>query len=75
MSALFSHVSCELLVTTACNLRCSYCIERELPVLPMPDDVAGRAIDLFMFLADGAQTAEIMVTFGANEEWVLPHIW
>src|ERR1035437_3128063 len=64
MSALFSHVSCELLVTTACNLRCSYCIERELPVLPMPDDVAGRAIDLFMFLADGAQTAEIMVTGG-----------
>jgi uncharacterized protein len=64
MSALFSHVSCEMLVTTACNLRCSYCIEKELQVLPMPDEVAARAIDLFMFLAHGAQTAEIIVTGG-----------
>jgi uncharacterized protein len=64
MSVHFSHVSCELLVTTACNLRCSYCIEKELPVLPMSDDVAARAIDLFLFLADGAQTAEITVTGG-----------
>jgi uncharacterized protein len=60
----FSHVSCELLVTSACNLRCSYCIEKELPVLPMSEDVAERAIDLFLFLADGAQTAEITVTGG-----------
>jgi uncharacterized protein len=64
MSTRFSHVTCELLVTTACNLRCSYCIEKELPVMPMSDDVTGRAIDLFMFLADGAKTAEIAVTGG-----------
>ncbi len=58
------HVSCELLVTNVCNLRCAYCIARDLPGPPMSSEIGRKAIDLFFSLAQGAKSIEITFTGG-----------
>ena len=64
MSVLHEHVSCELLLTNACNLRCEYCIARYLPGPPMTREIGQNALDMFVFLAVGAKSIEITFTGG-----------
>ena len=61
---LHEHVTCEMLITNACNLRCSYCIARDLPGPPMSTDIGRRAIDLTIHLAEGAKSIEFMLSGG-----------
>jgi uncharacterized protein len=63
-SLLHEHVSCELLLTTKCNLSCSYCIAKSLPLKRMTEEIAMRAADMFMYLAEGASSIEITFTGG-----------
>jgi uncharacterized protein len=64
MSALHEHVSCELLLTNSCNMRCGYCIARNLPGPPMTREIGRKALDMFVFLAQGAKSLEITFTGG-----------
>lgn len=61
---LYEHVSCELLLTNSCNLRCCYCIARDLPGPRMSKEIGLKALDLFLHLADGANSLEITFTGG-----------
>jgi uncharacterized protein len=57
-------VSCEILITNACNLRCGYCIAENLPGPAMTREVGCKALDMFTFLAEGATSLEITFTGG-----------
>jgi uncharacterized protein len=62
--AVHEHASCEVLVTNACNMSCGYCIARELPGPLMTRDTGRKAIDMFVYLAEGAKTVEFVFTGG-----------
>ena len=61
---LHDHLSCELLLTTFCNMRCVYCIARDLPASIMSAETGRKAIDMFVDLAKGASSLEITFTGG-----------
>ncbi|GAF75495.1 unnamed protein product, partial [marine sediment metagenome] len=63
-SVLHEHVSCELLLTTCCNMGCVYCIARDLPDLTMSTETGQKAIDMFINLSEGATSLEIVFTGG-----------
>jgi len=58
------HVSCEIIITNLCNLKCDYCIARDLPGPPMNAEVGRKVIDMFVYLAEGATTADFIFTGG-----------
>jgi len=62
--ALHKHLSCELLLTTFCNLECVYCIARDLPESTMSIEIGRKAIDMFVNLAQGATSLEVTFTGG-----------
>lgn len=61
---IHEHVSCELMLTSACNLACEYCIARELRPHSMEADLTRKAVDLLIFLAQGASSIEFTFTGG-----------
>ena len=62
--AAHEHVTGEFLVTSECNMACSYCIARELPKATFGIEDCRKAVDLFTWLAQGAKSAEITLTGG-----------
>lgn len=64
MAALYEEVCCELLLTSSCNMRCTYCIAREVPRGRMTREIGRRAVDLFLSLAEGAKSVEFVFTGG-----------
>jgi len=62
--ATHEHVTGEFLVTSECNMACSYCIARELPRATFGIEDCRKAVDLFTWLAQGAKSAEITLTGG-----------
>ncbi len=57
-------ITCELIVTSACNMECAYCIARELPPTAMNREVARKAVDLFLELGSGATYVDFVFTGG-----------
>lgn len=57
-------LSCELLLTTFCNMKCVYCIAGDLPGSTMSIEAGQKAIDMFVDLAQGAKYLEIIFTGG-----------
>jgi len=64
MAALHENVSCELLVTGSCNMRCDYCIAGTIAREAMKEATARRAVEMFVDLATGAKTVEFTYTGG-----------
>jgi len=62
--ALHEHLSCELLLTTFCNMECVYCIAGDLPHSTMSIEAGRKAIDMFIDLARGATSLEVIFTGG-----------
>lgn len=62
--ALQEHLSCELLLTTLCNMGCVYCIAGDLPDSTMSIEAGRKAIDMFVDLAQGATSLEVIFTGG-----------
>jgi len=58
------HLTAELLLTSNCNMECSYCIAKDLPRATMSIEDGQQAIDFFIRLAKGASSAEITLTGG-----------
>lgn len=63
-TVLHEHLSCELILTTFCNMRCAYCVARHLPDSTMSVETGRRAIDMFVDLAQGASSLEVTFTGG-----------
>lgn len=63
-SSVHDHLSAELLLTSDCNMACSYCIARWLPKGTLSIEDGRKAIDLFIWLAEGASFVEITFTGG-----------
>lgn len=61
----YEHVTCELLITSRCNMACSYCIAKNLPSGTMSIEVGRKAIDMFVHLAEGGKSIEF--TFSGGE--------
>jgi len=57
-------ISCELMLTTKCNLSCSYCIAHGLYATTMGIDCGKKAIDMFVALGEGAKNIEFVFTGG-----------
>jgi len=64
LAAVYEHSSCEILITSSCNMVCTYCIAREIPSAHMDRDTGRKAIDLFLYLAQGCKTVELVFTGG-----------
>jgi uncharacterized protein len=62
--AYHEQLSCELLITTSCNLACTYCIASELEKMTMDINCGISAIDMFISLAEGASDLEFTFTGG-----------
>ncbi len=58
------HLTTELLLTSNCNMECSYCIAKKLPCATMSIEDGQRAIDIFIHLVKGASSTEITLTGG-----------
>jgi len=54
----------ELILTSNCNLRCSYCFEKDKQPLDMPDEVAFRAVDFLLDASGGAKEVAILLFGG-----------
>jgi uncharacterized protein len=65
MSELHENLSCEILLTNSCNLRCDYCIAKEMPGPTLKIEIGRKAIDMFMHLAEGGKIVEF--TFSGGE--------
>ncbi len=61
---LFENPSCELMLTSKCNLRCSYCIAHDLENNSMTKEIGLNAIDYFIFLSEGASILDFTFTGG-----------
>lgn len=64
ISTVYEHLSCEILLTNSCNMSCSYCIAKDLPGPPMSMEIGQKAIDLFVYLAEGGKSIEFTFTGG-----------
>ncbi|TLN00241.1 4Fe-4S cluster-binding domain-containing protein, partial [bacterium] len=63
-SALHEHLSCEILLTSFCNMNCTYCIAKKLPDTTMNREIGQKVIDMFLYLSEGGKTIEITFTGG-----------
>lgn len=61
---LHENTSCELMITTNCNMKCSYCIASDLPKLDMTNEIGSAAIDYFIHLSEGAKIIDYSFTGG-----------
>lgn len=57
-------LSCEILLTTFCNMSCTYCIARDLDKMVLENDCGKSAIDMFLSLSEGARELEFIFTGG-----------
>jgi uncharacterized protein len=64
MPALYESATCELLITNSCNLKCDYCIAKNLPNIDMSYQVGRKAIDNFIKLALGVKRIDLVFTGG-----------
>jgi len=64
ISRVYDYLTAELLLTSDCNLACSYCIARDLPKVTLSIEEGKEAIDLFIRLGYGASSAEFTLTGG-----------
>jgi uncharacterized protein len=62
--SIHEFLTCELLLTTSCNMSCTYCIARDLGLETMQTDCGKSAIDLFISLSEGAKALEFTFTGG-----------
>lgn len=63
-STVHDHLTAELLLTSECNMACSYCIAGGLPRATLSVENGKQAIDMFVRLSDGASSVEIVLTGG-----------
>lgn len=61
---IYENPSCELMITSKCNLSCSYCIAKELPGSFMNKEIGYKAIDYFIHLSEGANVLDFVFTGG-----------
>ncbi len=59
------NLSCEILLTSSCNLNCNYCIAKEMQGSTISREIGRKAIDMFVYLADGGKNIEF--TFSGGE--------
>ncbi len=64
MGSFYDKLSCELMVTSKCNMSCSYCIARNMTKSSMTLDTGKKALDLFFSMSEGANLIEIIFTGG-----------
>jgi uncharacterized protein len=64
MSVVHENLSCEIIVTNACNMKCSYCIAADMPGPTMGKSTGRKAIEMFVYLAEGGKTIEFTFTGG-----------
>lgn len=57
-------LSCEILLTTNCNMSCTYCIARDLDKMVMDQDCGKSVVDMFLSLSEGAKEVEFTFTGG-----------
>ena len=57
-------LSCELMLTSECNMRCTYCIARNIENATMSTQIGQKAIDLFVSMSTGAKQIEFIFTGG-----------
>lgn len=57
-------LSCELMLTSECNMRCTYCIARNIENATMSIQIGQKAIDLFVSMSKGAKQIEFIFTGG-----------
>ena len=57
-------LTCEILLTTFCNMACDYCVARELPHVSMIEGLGRKAIDIFLELGEGAKSIEFVFSGG-----------
>jgi len=65
MTVPHENLSCEILLTGSCNLSCDYCIAKEIAAQTLSIEIGRKAIELFVYLAQGGKTIEI--TFSGGE--------
>ena len=70
--AMYESLSCELILTSRCNLACTYCIARDLTSSTLSSELGKKAIDLFLTLGKGAKDIEF--TFTGGEPLVVFHL-
>jgi len=61
---IIANPSCEILVTSKCNMQCSYCIARDLDKADMTKEIGISSIDYFIYLSEGAETLDFIFTGG-----------
>jgi uncharacterized protein len=57
-------LSCELMLTSECNMRCTYCIARNIENATMSTQIGQKAVDLFVSMSTGAKYIEFIFTGG-----------
>jgi uncharacterized protein len=57
-------LSCELMLTSECNMFCTYCIARNIENAAMSSEIGQKAIDLFITMCTGARQIEFIFTGG-----------
>lgn len=63
-SIMYEYASCEILLTNSCNMTCGYCIAKGLPDQSISIDIGKRAVETFVFLAEGCKLIEFTFTGG-----------
>ncbi len=64
MSIAYERLTCELMLTSACNMRCTYCIASGLNYGTMGVETGQKAIDMFVSMSTGAKLLEFVFTGG-----------
>jgi uncharacterized protein len=60
----YERLSCEIFISTFCNLACTYCIARNLEKMVMDVESGETAIDMFISMSTGAKELEFIFTGG-----------
>ena len=64
MPTVHENLSCEILLTNSCNMSCDYCIATNIPGPTMSRETGRKAIDMFVYLAQGGKYIEFTFTGG-----------
>jgi len=64
MPTVHENLSCEILLTNSCNMSCDYCIAKNIPGPTMSRETGRKAIDMFVYLAEGGKYIEFTFTGG-----------
>ncbi len=63
-------LACELILTTSCNIHCTYCIAHSMGNSRMDSETWQAAVDMFVDLSRGAKLLEITFTGGGALTYV-----